>query len=105
MSEVHTALVIPADDNEPVRCVDTTELGTELPNLIGATFCDVIRTRYPDAQLVVDDEGLLRARPFNARASAATRGRQIVGDAVVLGLQGPDTTDVPQYIVDEIGDC
>lgn len=104
MHEVHTALLIPADTDTPVRCVDTTELGDALPKLIGATWCDVIRTRYPDAQLVVDDEGLLDGRPFNERASAATRGRQVVGDALVLGLMGPDTTDVPQYIVDEIGD-
>ena len=104
MPEVHTALLIPAEDLLNVRCVDTTDTAEALSKLIGATWCDVIRTRYPDAQLVVDDEGLLTGRPYNERASAATRGRQIVGDALVLGLIGPDTTDVPQYIVDEIGD-
>jgi hypothetical protein len=49
------------------------------------------------AVMIVNEEGLLRGMPHNITASLAA-GTQIVGPAIVIGVDGEEFTDVPADI-------
>ena len=49
------------------------------------------------AVMIVNEEGLLRGMPHNITASLAA-GTQIVGPAIVVGVDGEDFTDVPEDV-------
>lgn len=57
--------------------------------------------------MIVDEEGMLKGKPYNALASLVA-GTGICGDALIVGANGEDFTDVPaQYVEDllRLGDA
>lgn len=56
-------------------------------------------TLIPDkAVMIVNEEGLLRGMTPNPIASAAAN-TQIVGTAIIVGIDGEEFTDVPEDVV------
>ena len=56
-------------------------------------------TLIPDkAVMIVNEEGLLRGMTPNPIASAAAN-TQIVGTAIIVGVDGEEFTDVPEDVV------
>ena len=56
-------------------------------------------TLIPDkAVMIVNEEGLLRGMAPNPIASAAAN-TQIVGTAIIVGVDGEEFTDVPEDVV------
>lgn len=53
------------------------------------------------AAMVVNEEGVLKDLPCNPIASVLY-GDYIAGDAVIVGVEGPDFTDVPLELIEEI---
>lgn len=54
------------------------------------------------AVMLVNEEGLLRGMGINLIATAFA-GIQIVGPAIIVGVDGEDFTDVPEGIIRIIG--
>ena len=67
----------------------------ELQTLIGG-YIEVVRAPFVDGWLVVDEEGLMKRKQRNLKASLLV-SRPIVGDAVfittMLELNGPEEDD------------
>lgn len=98
-----TAIVIPADGEEPLREIDTSE-----PDAVGIAvggFMEAVDIVDLGITVYVNESGLLQHLPFNGRVSflwwyhvpAARRHAMLVGDAVIVGLpddHGADT-EVP----------
>lgn len=53
------------------------------------------------AAMVVNEEGILKDLPCNPVASVLY-GYYIAGDVVIVGVEGPDFTDVPLELIEEI---
>ena len=55
-------------------------------------------TLIPDkAVMIVNEEGLLRNLPPNPAASMISNTK-IVGTAIIVGVDGEDFTDIPEYV-------
>lgn len=61
-------------------------------------YIETVRLVPGRAVMIVNEEGLLRGMPQNIRASLAA-GTQIVGPALVVGVDGEEFTDVPEDVV------
>lgn len=66
-----------------------------LQKAVGGHFNAI--TLSPECVMIVDDDGLLKNKPKNLKATQAS-GMHIVGDALVLGVDGDMFTDVPEHI-------
>lgn len=55
-------------------------------------------TLSPGCVMIVDEEGRLKDKPFNRKASDLS-GVDIVGDALIVGVEGEEFTDVPEDII------
>lgn len=112
--ETHSALLIPADSNEPVHQVEIRG-HAHVSALLKAESIDS-GTYDRDAQFVVDDVGVWKQLPLNQRASEyirneslrAQQGRManapdygLYGDVLLVGLDDDgNRADVPQRFVD-----
>ena len=79
--------------------LDSTSIETELHDMqraVGGYIESV--TIAKDAALLVDEEGLLKALNQNALASLVAR-RQIVGTALLVGVDGERFCDPPERYV------
>lgn len=54
-------------------------------------------TLSPECVMIVDEEGRLKGKPENIKATQAS-SMNIVGDALVCGIDGEEFTDVPDHI-------
>ena len=61
-------------------------------------YIETVRLVPGRAVMIVNEEGLLRGMPHNITASLAA-GTQIVGPALVVGVDGDEFTDVPADVV------
>jgi hypothetical protein len=88
-------VLLPADPSRPIQSIDI-DAGWQAYNAtIAASWGDVVTVRLPsivreadrfkvNADMWIDDEGMMRETPsLNARASALA-GRVIAGDAMVM---------------------
>ena len=99
---MRSALVIPADDQQPLR-VEEIEIG----DLDAQNRIPLDR---PPASLYVDVDSRLMEKPMNRRATtllwvhnSAMRGHDVVaGDALILGP--PDDDGIPTNVPDELVD-
>jgi hypothetical protein len=48
--------------------------------------------------MIVDEEGRLKDKPYNRKASDLS-GVGIVGDALIVGVEGEEFADVPEDII------
>ena len=85
------------------RLVDVAYTGTDyqaVAEVIGAQWIEHVRTVLPDVALIVDEEGLLDGRWFNALASSLYShfASRVVGDVLVFSEldtgAGRDITDL-----------
>ena len=60
-------------------------------------YIETVRLVPGRAVMIVNEEGLLREMAPNAIASLAA-GTQIVGPALVVGVDGEDFTDIPEDV-------
>lgn len=100
------AILVPADPAQSVAVVEVDS--GRLAAGIGAEWFELVRHPWlaaRDLVLVVDEEGLLRARPQNQRASSAWYQRHpgLVGDVLVCaeGMtdDGPDLVGLNPFQV------
>jgi hypothetical protein len=97
-------LVIPADSNSPVHIRDFAHLHDYQVAVDG--WIEAVDIPPLEATVYVNEEGLLRHLPFNARATflwwyelpQVRQQAMLVGDAVMIGLPGLDgeSTDLPR---------
>jgi hypothetical protein len=94
-------------DNGTIEQVDVAHEWEAIVDLIGG-FMEIIRNgpgvlATPGIVMVVDEEGLLKRRPYNVVASylygEALHGQPIVGDVLIIGEgmgpEGADFCDLP----------
>ena len=60
-------------------------------------YIETVRLRVGDAVMIVNEEGLLLGLPYNTLASGFA-GREIVGTAIIVGVNGEEFTDIPNVI-------
>lgn len=96
-----SAIVIPADSDEPLREIDTSQPDA-ITKAVGG-FMEAVDLFDLGITIYVNESGLLQHLPFNSRVSflwwyyfpgAAQRRARLVGDAVIVGLpdaHGADT--------------
>ena len=102
------ALLIPAGGELP-RLVDVAYDGTDyraVAEAIGASWVEHVRTVLPDVALIVDEEGLLDGRWFNALASRLYShfASRIVGDVLVFSeLDTPAGRDITDLSDEHLG--
>lgn len=98
---MYRAIFIPADIGESMREIefdDFMELGGLISgtreftmvervatNTLNRVYPDLIPGRYPQVNMWVDEEGLLKSLPYNARATLFYPGGGIVGNAILTG--------------------
>lgn len=96
-------IVIPADAEQPLRLIDTTE--SDAIALAVDGFMEAVDIHALGITVYVNESGLLQHLPFNSRVSflwwhytlGGRRRSALVGDAVIVGLpdnNGADT-EVP----------
>lgn len=102
-----TCLRVPADSDEPIELI-YVDSDDEYRRIVGG-WIEAVDVPVLGISIYVNEEGLVRRLPFNARASAvwwANSGRlpnaMLVGDAVVVGYPDEDgnVTDVPAETVE-----
>jgi hypothetical protein len=87
------ALKLEGRKHEVIDIENTLEA---LQNAVGG-YIETVRIRVDDAVMIVNEEGLLLGRPYNAAASGLA-GQPIVGTALVVGTDGEEFTDIPNVI-------
>lgn len=75
----------------------------DIPNTLEALQKEVggyieTLTLAPGVVMIVDEEGRLKDKPCNGKASDIC-GMSIVGDALIVGHKGDEFCDIPQPIV------
>lgn len=106
-----TALLVPADDAEPVRLVQVEDRATVFSEVIGGGLLEETPAQLPDGQVValyLDEDRVadgLPANPRAARLASYLRLHQRVptelrGDLLVTGLDASHAdTNVPLSVV------
>lgn len=81
------------------RCITDTDIENTLEALQAAVdgYIETVRLVPGRAVMIVNEEGQLRGMPQNIKASLAA-GTQIVGPALVVGVDGEEFTDIPAEI-------
>ena len=79
--------------------ITETEIENTLEALQAAVdgFIETVTLVQDRAVMLVNEEGLLRDLPLNPVASAVAN-TQIVGTAIVVGVDGEEFTDVPEDV-------
>ena len=81
------------------RCITDTDIENTLDALQSAVdgYIETVRLVPGRAVMIVNEEGLLRGLSPNPIASAVAN-TQIVGTAIIVGVDGEDFTDVPEDV-------
>lgn len=79
--------------------ITETEIENTLEALQAAVdgFIEAVTLVQDRAVMLVNEEGLLRDLPLNPVASAVSN-TQIVGTAIVVGVDGEEFTDIPEDV-------
>jgi len=79
--------------------ITETEIKNTLEALQAAVdgFIEAVTLVQDRAVMLVNEEGLLRDLPLNPVASAVAN-TQIVGTAIVVGVDGEEFTDIPEDV-------
>lgn len=97
-----TGLLLPADANQPVRNIQVRPDNTrDMAKLIGCQWIELVRTPIESVAMIVNEEGRLGDKRLNMLASTLYPG-PIVGDVLLLGLEGPATTSLTEYALDAL---
>lgn len=92
-----TGLLLPADANQPVQRIQVRPDNTrDMAKLIGCQYVELALTPIENVAMIVNEEGLLGGERLNMLASTLYPG-PIVGDVLLLGLEGPATTSLTEY--------
>lgn len=90
------AIKIPVEGKAEIIEIEGETVGEQLKSLqklVGGHITTV--TIAEDCCLVCDDEGLLKDKPVNENL-----GGRLVGDVLVVGVNGDDFTDVPEPMIE-----
>ena len=104
MTQIQPAdgLLLPADANQPVQRIQVGPDNTrDMAKLIGCQYAEFALTPIENVAMITDKEGLLGDKRLNMLASALYPG-PIMGDVLLLGLEGPATTSLPEYALDAL---
>ena len=99
MTQIQPAvgLLLPADANQPVQRIQVRPDNTrDMAKLIGCQWIELVRTPIENVVMIVNEEGRLEDKRLNMLASTLYPG-PIVGDVLLLGLEGPATTSLTEY--------
>ncbi len=104
------AIMLPADSRQDAYVLEVDpEDFQALQDELGG-YLEFVRTHFwldDKIRLIVDEEGLLKKKPFNFRAATFYSGPGIVGDALLVGWSDDwdaDTNiiDIPQEWIDKV---
>ena len=97
-----TGLLLPADADQPVRNIQVRPDNTrDMAKLIGCQWIELVRTPIENVAMIINEEGLLEDKRLNMLASTLYPG-PIMGDVLLLGLEGPATTALTEYALDAL---
>lgn len=97
-----TGLLLPADANQPVRHIQVRPDNTrDMAKLIGCQWIELVHTPIENVAMIVNEEGLLGDKRLNMLASTLYPD-PIVGDVLLLGLEGSATTALTEYALDTL---
>jgi hypothetical protein len=97
-----TGLLLPADADQPVRNIQVRPDNTrDMAKLIDCQCVEFILTPIENVVMITNEEGLLTDKRLNMLASTLYPG-PIVGDVLLLGLEGPATTSLTEYALDAL---
>ena len=97
-----TGLLLPADANQPVRNIQVRPDNTrDMAKLIGCQWIELVRTPIENVAMIINEEGLLEDKRLNMLASTLYPG-PIMGDVLLLGLEGPATTSLTEQALDAL---
>lgn len=108
------AVFIPSDLSKPChpQVIDDNHKLRDLSHIIGCTTVEVVRfkppARWPRHNLITDEEGLFTHTPWrlNLRAMAVANLEHIlIGNAVVVGNDGPEWTCLGQGTAHKMTDA
>lgn len=95
-------LLLPADADQPVQRIQVRPDNTrDMAKLIGCQWIELVRTPIENVAMIVNEEGLLEDKRLNMLASTLYPG-PIMGDVLLLGLEGPATTALTEYALDAL---
>lgn len=99
-----TGLLLPADANQPVRNIQVRPDNTrDMAKLIGCQWIELVRTPIENVAMIINEEGLLEDKRLNMLASTLYPG-PIMGDVLLLGLEGPATTSLTEQALAMLAD-
>ena len=97
-----TGLLLPADADQPIQRIQVRPDNTrDMAKLIGCQWIELVRTPIENVAMIVNEEGLLEDKRLNMLASTLYPG-PIMGDVLLLGLEGPATTALTEYALDAL---
>lgn len=97
-----TGLLLPADAGQPVRNIQVRPDNTrDMAKLIGCQWVELVHTPIENVAMIVNEEGRLGDKRLNMLASTLYPG-PIVGDVLLLGLEGSATTSLTEYALDAL---
>lgn len=99
-----TGLLLPVDANQPIRNIQVRPDNTrDMAKLIGCQYVEFALTPLENVAMITNEEGLLGDKRLNMLASALYPG-PIVGDVLLLGLEGSATTSLTEYALAELAE-
>lgn len=99
-----TGLLLPADADQPVRHIQVHPGDTRaMAKLIGCQWIELVRTPIENVAMIINEEGLLEDKRLNMLASTLYPG-PIMGDVLLLGLEGPATTALTEQALAVLAD-
>lgn len=97
-----TGLLLPADADQPVRTIQVRPDNTrDMAKLIGCQYVEFILTPIENVAMIANEEGRLGGKRLNMLASTLYPS-PIMGDVLLLGLEGPATTSLTEYALDAL---
>ena len=106
MTQIQPAvgLLLPADANQPVQRIQVRPDNTrDMAKLIGCQWIELVRTPIENVAMIINEEGLLEDKRLNMLASTLYPG-PIMGDVLLLGLEGPATTALTEQALAVLAD-
>lgn len=97
-----TGFLLPADANQPVQRIQVRPDNTrDMAKLIGCQYVELALTPIENVAMIINEEGLLGDKRLNMLASTLYPD-PIVGDVLLLGLEGSATTALTEYALDTL---
>jgi len=98
-----TAIVIPADEDQPLRVEQIPQVGLDEKQRLVGGYLQAINLETPPATVYIDDEGKIKEKPLNYRATrilwvhnALFRFRDVLmGDVFIVGPPDKEGDDTP----------